>query len=70
MELTIRGAFHLAIAEAAGREFDGTLYARICKFETGDVMSTSKIKVVDEFNEPLTQRALGALDSLLCAISE
>lgn len=70
LELTIRGAFHLAIAEAAGREFDGTLWARICKFETGEVMSTSKIKVVDEYNEPVTQRALGALDNLLSAIRE
>lgn len=70
LELTVRGAFHLAIAEAAGREFEGAVYARICKFETGEVMSTLKIKVVDEYDLPLTERALVALDSLLCAISE
>lgn len=70
LELTVRGAFHLAIAEAAGRECEGAVYARITKFETGKVMSTLKIKVVDEYNLPLTERALVALNGLLCAISE
>ena len=70
LELTVRGAFHLAIAEAAGQQFEAALYAKICKFETGERVSISKIHVSNDYNEPLTQRALGALDSLLCAISE